>query len=199
MDTFAKHATRWIGGNSHEENMGDAAQTIAVAEKGTAMMSSFAGSLGGAALQAGMHMSGHTPSGLGGGRSGGGGTAAQARANQQAQVAKQPAAAAPETSPAATPAAPPPSAVAPPPVGPAPPVDATPPAPKPTLESGQFQRINTATTPADKSSALFSSGPYASLSDNATARSLATNMFTEGKTTSEVMAAMNPFLGMPRG
>ncbi|MDX1921674.1 MAG: DotA/TraY family protein [Alphaproteobacteria bacterium] len=70
MDTFAKHATRWIGGNTHEENMGDAAQTITVAEKGSAMMSSFAGSLGGAALSAGMQMSGHTPSGGGGGRSG---------------------------------------------------------------------------------------------------------------------------------
>ncbi len=113
MDTFAKHATRWIGGNSHEENMGDAAQTIAVAEKGSAMMSQFAGSLGGAALSAGMQMSGHTPSGGGGGRSG------QAGANMRSQVAPR-GPTAPTAPPAAPPAAPPPSAVAPPPVSPEP-------------------------------------------------------------------------------
>ncbi len=103
MDTFAKHATRWIGGNSHEENMGDAAQTIAVAEKGSAMMSQFAGSLGGAALSAGMQMSGHTPSGHGGGRSG------QAGANMRNQVAPHRG-----PNPASTPSSAAPSAASPP-------------------------------------------------------------------------------------
>ncbi|MBY0428158.1 MAG: DotA/TraY family protein, partial [Alphaproteobacteria bacterium] len=75
MDTFAKHCIRWIGGNSHEENMGDAMQTIQVAEKGTQMLGQFAGALGGAALQAGQHIASdmrHEGGGKGGGgRSGG--------------------------------------------------------------------------------------------------------------------------------
>ena len=71
MDTFAKHATRWIGGNSQEENMGDAMQTIQVAEKGTQMLGQFAGQLGGAALAAGNHIAHDMrPSGGGGKGSG---------------------------------------------------------------------------------------------------------------------------------
>ena len=72
MDTFAKHAVRWMGGNAQEENMGDAMQAIQVAERGTAMLGQFASSLGGAALQAGQGIaSDMRPQGGGGGGGGG--------------------------------------------------------------------------------------------------------------------------------
>lgn len=117
MDTFAKHATRWLGGDSHEENMGDAAQTIAMAQQGTAMLGQIAGSLGGAALSAGQMLAQVGPQGGGGHPSGKGGGGAPGGKGPAAvkgpDAAGPPGAESPVSKPPAAPlAAPPPSAPA---------------------------------------------------------------------------------------
>ncbi len=45
VNTFGRNAIRWVGGHSHEEAMGDAAQAVSMAQQGTGMLSSGLSSL----------------------------------------------------------------------------------------------------------------------------------------------------------
>jgi hypothetical protein len=72
MDTFGRHATRWMGGQSHEENMGDPQQAIQMAKEGTAMFGQMAGQIGYSAKEAGQMLSGGMKGAAGGGGGGGG-------------------------------------------------------------------------------------------------------------------------------
>ncbi len=83
MDTFGKHATRWLGGQSHEEFMGDGQQAVSMAQQGTQMFQSlsmmanqFANNGAGATNRGGPAIptapGGATPTPLGGPQQGGG-------------------------------------------------------------------------------------------------------------------------------
>jgi uncharacterized phage infection (PIP) family protein YhgE len=63
MDTLAKHATTWMGGRAHEENMGDGQSAVQMAKEGAQMFSQGLSGMASSSLNAGLTMA--QPSGAG--------------------------------------------------------------------------------------------------------------------------------------
>lgn len=72
MDTFGKHATRWMGGQSHEQDMGDPQAAIQMAKTGTAMFAQSMQGMAHGAAQAGQQMAAQMGKNLQGATKGGG-------------------------------------------------------------------------------------------------------------------------------
>lgn len=73
MDAIGRHAVTWMGGKSHEENLGDAQAAVQMAKQGTAMFSQGLSQMSYAALNVGMTAMGYMRASAGGGGGGGGG------------------------------------------------------------------------------------------------------------------------------